>query len=102
MAWVFISITAGAVIFLVFIIIDYINTASTLKPKADQVKREIKQGEMRIEHEKKLTKAAKEATEELQQEIEEKEQELNELERQVKAYESDERRRNPTKIKLDD
>jgi hypothetical protein len=44
MAWVYIVIAIGAGGFLVWIVIEYLNAAASLKPKADIARREIRSG----------------------------------------------------------
>ena len=102
MAWVYIAIAAGAAGFLVWIIIDYLNVSSGLKPKAELAKQEIRECEMRIESEKAATDLAKQEVEGLQKEIAELEKELNDIGKKVEEYRQRERRRKPTKFKLDD
>ena len=41
MAWVYIAISVGAAGFLVWIIIDYLNASSGLKPRAELARQEI-------------------------------------------------------------
>ena len=102
MAWVFISIAVGAAAFLAFIIIDYLKVSSGLKPKADMAKAEIRECENRIETEQATTKETKEAVEDLQKEIVELEKELGELGKKVNEYREREKRRKPTKFKLEE
>ena len=102
MAWVFISIAVGAAAFLVFIIIDYLKVSSGLKPKADMAKAEIRECEDRIETEQGATKETKEAVGGLQKEIEGLEKELGELGKKVDEYREREKRRKPTKFKLEE
>lgn len=102
MAWVFISIAVGAAAFLVFIVIDYLKVSSGLKPKADMAKAEIRECENRIEAEQGATKGTKEAVGGLQKEIEGLEKELGELGKKVDEYKEREKRRKPTKFKLEE
>ena len=102
MAWVFISIAVGAAAFLVFIVIDYLKVSAGLKPKADLAKAEIRECENRIEAEQGATNEAKEAVNGLQKEIEELEKELTELTKKVEDYREREKRRKPTKFKLEE
>ena len=63
MAWIYITIAIGLVGLLVWIIIDYLNVSSGLKPKAQIARQEIRECEMRI-------KSEQVATSETKQEIE--------------------------------
>jgi septal ring factor EnvC (AmiA/AmiB activator) len=102
MAWVYISIAIGAAGFLIWIIVDYLNASSGLKPKAELARQEIRECEMRIESEQTATDATKQEVEALQKEIAELEKELNEIGKKVEEYRQRERRRKPTKFKLED
>ena len=102
MTWVFLCITLGATGFLIFIIIDYLRVAGSLRPKVELVQREIQVGELRIENERKAIQATKEASEVLQKEIDELEKELHALAVKVEEYQQRERRRNPTKFRLEE
>ena len=102
MAWVYISIAIGAGGFLVWIIVDYLNTSSGLKPKADLARQEIHECEMRIENEQSSTDSTKETVEGLQKEIGNLEKELAELTKKVEGYRAREKRRKPTKYKVDE
>jgi chromosome segregation ATPase len=102
MAWVFIVIAVGACGFLVLIIVDYLKVSSGLKPKADLARNEIDQCELRIETEKSATEGAKQAVADLQKEIEGLEKELNFLGKTLDEYKDKERRRKPTKFKLEE
>jgi peptidoglycan hydrolase CwlO-like protein len=102
MAWVFVCIAAGAAGFLVFIVIDYLKVSAGLKPKADLAKAEIRECEAKIEAEQSATKDTKEQVASLQKEIEELEKELVELQKKVDEYREREKRRKPTKFKLEE
>jgi len=102
MAWVYITISLGAAGFLIWIIVDYLNVASALKPKADLARQEIRQCEMRIETEETGAKSTKEAVEALQKEIGEIEKEVAEVGKKVEEYRQREKRRKPTKFKVDE
>ena len=102
MAWVYISIAVGAAGFLIWIIIDYLNASSGLKPKADMARQEIRECEMRIESEQAATDATKQEVEGLQKEIGDLEKELTEIGKKVEEYRQRERRRKPTKFKLEE
>ena len=69
MTWVYLTISIGAAGFLVWIIIDYLNASSGLKPKADVARQEIRECEARIEAEQNATNATKDGVEGLQKEI---------------------------------
>jgi septal ring factor EnvC (AmiA/AmiB activator) len=102
MAWVFIIIAVGASCFLVLIIVDYLKVSLTLKPKADLARNEIRQCEMRIEAEKKATETTKKSVDTLSKEIEEMQKELVGLEKDLEEFQERERRRKPTKFKLEE
>ena len=102
MAWVYVTIALGAAGFLVWIIVDYLNSSSALKPKADLARQEIRQCEMKIETEETAANTTKEAVEALQKEIGEMEKELAETGKKVEEYRQRERRRKPTKFKLEE
>ncbi|MDP6701046.1 MAG: hypothetical protein QGH25_15465, partial [Candidatus Latescibacteria bacterium] len=93
MAWVYICIAIGAGIFLVWIIIDYLNSSTGLRPKADMARQEIRECEMRIESEQAATEGTKQELEGLQQEIGDLEKELTEIGKKVEEYRKRERRR---------
>ena len=102
MAWVYISIAIGAAGFLVWIIVDYLNASSSLRPKADLARQEIRECELRIESEQSATGSTKHEVEELQKEIGELEKELTEISKKVEEYRQRERRRKPTKFRLEE
>ncbi len=102
MAWVFLFISAGAVGFLVLILLEYLKTSATLKPKADLAKKEIEEYEARIQGEQSTTVSAQGLIENLQKEIETMEKELKELEKTAEEFRQRERRRKPTKFKLEE
>ena len=101
MAWVFICIAVGAAGFLAFIVIDYLNVSAGLKPKADLAKTEIRDCEAKIDAEQNATKDTKEEVVVLQKEIAELEMELVEQQKKVDEYRENEKRRKPTKFKLE-
>ncbi|MFP6642898.1 MAG: hypothetical protein VCF24_04955 [Candidatus Latescibacterota bacterium] len=102
MAWVFICIAAGAAGFLVFIVIDYRKVTAGLKHKPDLAKVEIRECEAKIDAEQNATKDTKEQVAALQKEIEDLEKELTELQEKVDEYREREKRRKPTKFKLEE
>ena len=102
MTWVYLAISIGAAGFLIWIVIDYLNASAGLKPKADLARQEIRECEMRIQAEQNATNATKEGVEVLQKEIGELEKELNDLSKKVEEYRARERRRKPTKFKLEE
>ena len=83
MTWVYIAIAAGSAGFLVWIIIDYLNVSSGLKPKAELARQEIRECEMRIESEQAATNTTKQEVETLQKEISDLEKELGEMQKKV-------------------
>jgi septal ring factor EnvC (AmiA/AmiB activator) len=102
MAWVYISIAVGAAGFLVWIVIDYVNASAGLKPKAELARHEIRECEARIGAEQVATETTKQDVESLQKEIAELEKELVEVGKKVEEYRQRERRRKPTKFKLEE
>ncbi|MGY8822836.1 MAG: hypothetical protein ACKVJG_02705 [Candidatus Latescibacterota bacterium] len=104
MAWVYIAIAiaVGAVGFLIWIIIDYLNASSGLKPKAELARQEIRECETRIESEQTATDSTKQEVEGLQNEIAELEKELSEIQKKVEQFRSREKRRKSTKFKLEE
>ena len=102
MAWVYVTVALGAAGFLVWIIVDFLNSSSSLKPQADQAHQEIRQCEMMIETEELAGETTKEEVEGLQKEIKEMEKELIETGKKVEEYRQRERRRNPTKFKVEE
>ncbi|MFH1566453.1 MAG: hypothetical protein ABIL09_00520 [Gemmatimonadota bacterium] len=102
MAWVFICIAVGAAAFLVFIILDYLKVSAGLKPKAQLAKAEIRECEAKIEAEQGATNETKDQVTGLQKEIEDLEKELVELGKKVEEYREREKRRKPTKFKLEE
>ena len=102
MAVVYICIAIGAGMFLVWIIIDYLNGATALKPKADMARQEISECEMRIESEQADTEATKMELDDLKQEIGDLEKELTEISKKVEDYRKRESRRKPGRFKLEE
>ncbi len=102
MAWVYICIAVGAAGFLIWIIIDYLNASSALKPKADMARQEIRECEMQIETEQSESATIKLDVEELKREIGELETELTDVSKKLEEYRERERRRKPTNFKLED
>ncbi len=102
MAWVYIAIAVGAAGFLVWIIIDYLNASAGLKPKADLARQEIRECEKRIENEQTATDSTKQEVESLQAEIVVLEKDLGEVQKKVEQFSSREKRRKPTKFKVEE
>ena len=102
MAIVYICIAIGAGMFLVWIIIDYLNAATALKPRVDVARQEISECEMRIESEQADTEATKMELGDLKQEIGDLEKELTEISRKGEEHRQRESRRKPTKFKLEE
>ena len=102
MAWVFICIAAGAAGFLVFIVIDYLKVTAGLKHKPDLAKAEIRECEAKIDAEQNATKDTKEQVAALQKEIEDLAKELTALEKTLDKYREREKRRKPTKFRLEE
>ncbi len=101
MAWVYLSIAIGAAGFLVWIVIDYFNAASSLRPKTELARQEIRQYQLRIESERTASEAARLEVETLQKEIADLEKMLKESIRKVEEFQQRERRRKPTKFRLE-
>ena len=76
--------------------------SSGLKPEAELARQEIREYEMRIESERVATSDTKKEVETLQQEISDLERELGNMQKKVKRVRARERRRKPTKFKLED
>jgi len=102
MAWVYLVIAVGAAGFLVFIIIEYLNAAASLKPKADIARREIQEVELKIEREQVASHATIEEVEELKKEVEKMEKDLKATEKSIGQLQENERRRNPTKFRVEE
>lgn len=102
MAWVYIVIAIGAAGFLVWIIIEYLNAAASLKPKADIARREIKEVEMKIESEQVAADASRQDVEDLKKEVAGMEKELKAVEKVIGQQQENERRRNPTKFRVEE
>lgn len=101
MTGVYLAISIGAAGFLIWIIIDYLNALSGLKPKVDQAKQEVQECHERIEVEQNATKDTNQDVELLQKEIGDLEKEMGELSKQVEQFRQKEKRRKPTKFKLE-
>jgi septal ring factor EnvC (AmiA/AmiB activator) len=102
MAWVFLFISVGAVGFLVLILLEYLKTTATMKPRAEMARKEIKEYESRIASEQGGAASAQGSTEQLQEEIKALEKELKEAEKKMDEFKDRERRRKPTKFKLEE
>ena len=102
MAWVFICISAGAAGFLIFVVIDYLKASASLKPEVDFANAEIRECAAKIDAEQNATKDTTEQLASLKKEIGELEKELTELQRKVEEYWEREKRRKPTKFKLEE
>ncbi len=102
MAWVFLFIAAGAVGFLVLILLEYLKTSATMRPRAEMARKEIKEYEARIAGEQHGAVSAQGSTEELQNEIKQLEKDLREAEKKMDEFRDRERRRKPTKFKLEE
>ncbi len=102
MAWVYISIAVGAAGFLIWIIIEFLKDSATIKPKVDRARLEIRECEMQIESEQAAAGETKQEVEELHFALGELEKELTETGKKVEEYRDRERRRKPTKFKVED
>jgi len=102
MAWVFLFIAAGAVGFLVLILLEYLKTSATMKPRAEMARKEIREYESRIAGEQQGAVSAQGSTDELQNEIKQLEKDLKEAEKKMDEFKDRERRRKPTKFKLEE
>lgn len=102
MAWVFLFIAVGAVGFLVLVLLEYLKTSATMRPRAEMARKEIKEYESRIAGEQTGVASAQGGTEALQEEIKNLEKDLKEAEKKMEEFKDRERRRKPTKFKLED
>lgn len=102
MAWVFLFIAVGAVGFLVLVLLEYLKTSATMRPRAEMARKEIKEYESRIAGEQTGAASAQGSTEALQAEIKQLEKDLKELEKKGKEFKDREQRRKPTSFKLDE
>lgn len=102
MAVVFLSIAAGAVGFALLILQEYFKTSATMKPRAEMAKKEIQEYESRTAGEQQGAASAEGSTGELQNEINKLEKDLKEAEKQLAEFKERERKRKPTKFKLED
>ena len=102
MAWFYIAIVTGLTGVLVWIIIDYLKVFSGLKPEAQFAQQEIRECQMLIESEQVVSSDTKQEVETLQKEISDLEKELGDMQKKVEKVRARERRRRPTKFKLED
>lgn len=102
MAWVFLFISVGAIGFLVLLLLEYLKTSATMRPRAEMARKEIREYEARIAGEQTGAASAQGGTEELQNEIKSLEKDLKELEKKGEEFKERERRRKPTKFKLEE
>ena len=102
MAWFYIAIVTGLAGIIVWIITDYLKVFSGLKPEAQLAQQEIRECQMLIEGEQIATSNTKQEVETLQKEIADLEKELGDMQKKVEKVRTRERRRKPTKFKLED
>ena len=102
MAWVFLFISVGALGFLVLVLLEYLKTTATMRPRAEMARKEIKEYEARIVGEQSGAASTQGSTEELQNEIKQLEKDLKELEKKEGEFKKRDRQRNPTKFKLEE
>ncbi len=102
MAWVYIVIALGSAGFLVWILIEYLNIAAGLKPKAENARREIQEVEMKIESGQVEADSTRQEVEDLKKEVAEMEKELKTVEKSIGQLQDNERRRNPTKFRVEE
>ncbi|MBI2502051.1 MAG: hypothetical protein HYW07_02325 [Candidatus Latescibacteria bacterium] len=102
MAWVFLFIAVGAVGFLVLILLEYLKTSATMRPRAEMARKEIKEYESRIAGEQSGAASTQGSLGSLQEEIKSLEKDLKELEKKEGEFKDRERRRKPTKFKLEE
>ena len=102
MAWVFLFIAVGAVGFLVLILLEYLKTSATMKPRAEMARKEIKEYESRIAGEQTGAASTQGSLGTLQEDIKAMEKELKDLEKTMDEFRERERRRKPTKFKLEE
>ncbi|MGY8827204.1 MAG: hypothetical protein ACKVJG_25350 [Candidatus Latescibacterota bacterium] len=102
MGIVYITIAIGSAGFLAWVIMEYLNTSASLKPKADIARREIEEVELKIEREQVASESALQEVEVLKKEVADMEKELTSTETSIGQLQENERRRNPTKFKVED
>ena len=102
MEWFYIAIVTGLAGGLVWIIIDYLKVFSGLKPEAQLAQQEIRECQMLIESEQVAASDTEQEVETLQKEISDLEKELGDMQKKVEKVRARERRRRPTKFKLED
>lgn len=102
MAWVFLFIAVGAVGFLVLILLEYLKNSATMRPRAEMARKEIREYEARIAGEQTGAASAQGGTEALMEEIKSLEKNLKETEKKMDEFRDRERRRKPTKFKLEE
>jgi septal ring factor EnvC (AmiA/AmiB activator) len=102
MAWVYIAIAIGSAGFLAWVIIEYLNTAASLKPKADIARREVQEVELKIEREQVASESTLQEVEVLKKEVADMEKELTTTQKSIGQLQENERRRNPTKFRVED
>ena len=99
---VFLLIALGAAGFLIFLVMEYLKVSSSLKPRADLAKAEIRECDDRIESEQEITRRTKDEVAALTKEVEVLEKEVVGLGKKMEAYKDKEKRRKPTKFKLEE
>lgn len=102
MAWVFLFVAVGALGFLVLMLLEYLKSSATMRPRAEMARKEIKEYEARIAGEQTGVASAQGGTEQLQEEIKALEKDLKETEKKMEEFKDRERRRKPTKFKLEE
>lgn len=102
MTWVYMALAVGSAGFLVWIVIEYLKGAASLKPKADIARREIKEIEIKIESEQVAVDSTNQEVEALKSEVAEIEKALKAGAGVIAKHQENERRRNPTKFRVED
>ena len=102
MSGVYLAIAIGAAGFLIWIILDYLKVYAGLKPKVDQANMEIQACQEQVEVEQVSTNEINQQVESVQKDIGALEKEIVELSKKVEKFRQREKRRKPTKFKLEE
>ena len=105
-AWIFISVAAGAAGSLIFIVIDYLKAVAVLSPKVNGARAEIRTFQAKIDAEERATKGIKQRVAALQKGVDDQEKELAELQPKLDEHREREQKRereirSPTRFKLE-
>ncbi|MEE2657903.1 MAG: hypothetical protein VX733_05315 [Candidatus Latescibacterota bacterium] len=100
MAWVFISVAVGALVFVVFIVLDYLRVSAGFRPRADLAKAEIVECESKIDSELGGAEEAKEQVAAFKKEVAGLKKELGKLNAEAEEIRAREKRLKPTRFKV--